>query len=47
MSILCGASSIRDVIAFPKTATGADPVFGSPAPSPSQQVLTQYGLKPL
>ncbi|KDN53115.1 hypothetical protein K437DRAFT_266048 [Tilletiaria anomala UBC 951] len=34
MAIICKAPSIRDVIAFPKTSSGADPVFGSPAPAP-------------
>ena len=29
--LLAGASSIREVIAFPKTATGADPLTGAPA----------------
>lgn len=31
LSILVGSQSIRDVIAFPKTAAGADLLFGSPA----------------
>ncbi len=29
--LLAGAASIRDVIAFPKTATGGDPLTGAPA----------------
>ena len=31
MAILCDTASIRDVIAFPKNASGADPLFASPA----------------
>ena len=30
--LLAGQSSIRDVIAFPKTASGSDPMTGAPAP---------------
>ena len=43
MSILCKTPSIRDVIAFPKTGAGADPLFESPAPARSD-VLDQYGI---
>ncbi|KAH8830226.1 hypothetical protein DL96DRAFT_1592058 [Flagelloscypha sp. PMI_526] len=32
MSILCDTSSIRDVIAFPKSSSGTDLLFKSPAP---------------
>ncbi|WFD41511.1 aspartate--tRNA ligase [Malassezia psittaci] len=31
MAIMCDTASIRDVIAFPKNASGADPLFASPA----------------
>ena len=43
MSILCKTPSIRDVIAFPKTGTGTDPLFESPAPA-RLDVLDQYGI---
>lgn len=44
MSILCHASSIRDVIAFPKAAGGKDLVVNSPSEvTPAQ--LNEYGLK--
>jgi aspartyl-tRNA synthetase len=36
--LLAGADSIRDVIAFPKTARGADPMTGAPAPVGPQQL---------
>jgi aspartyl-tRNA synthetase len=38
-----GAETIRDVIAFPKTASGADPLTGAPAPVDEQQ-LRELGL---
>ncbi|WFC97068.1 aspartate--tRNA ligase [Malassezia brasiliensis] len=31
MALLCDTSSIRDVMAFPKSTAGADPLFASPA----------------
>jgi aspartyl-tRNA synthetase len=40
---LAGADSIRDVIAFPKTASGADALTGAPAPVDEQQ-LREVGL---
>ncbi|MGB7589304.1 MAG: aspartate--tRNA ligase [Solirubrobacterales bacterium] len=40
---LLGAESIRDVIAFPKTASGADPLTGAPAPVEELQ-LRELGI---
>jgi aspartyl-tRNA synthetase len=36
-ALLTGADSIREVIAFPKTASGADPLTGAPTPIPPEQ----------
>jgi aspartyl-tRNA synthetase len=41
---LAGADSIRDVIAFPKTASGADALTGAPAPVDEPQ-LREVGLQ--
>lgn len=44
VAILVGAGSIREVIAFPKTQSGADLLFDAPAPvTPSQ--LKELGLR--
>jgi aspartyl-tRNA synthetase len=43
--LLAGERSIRDVIAFPKTATGADPLTGAPAPVDAAQ-LRELGVRP-
>ncbi len=44
VAILAGARSIRDVIAFPKTQSGSDLLFNSPAPVEPAQ-LTDLGLR--
>lgn len=44
MAILCKTQSIRDVIAFPKTSIGTDPLFKSPA-TVTKDVLSQYGIQ--
>ena len=46
VAALAGRESIRDVIAFPKAASGADPLTGAPAPVDSAQ-LRELGLRPL
>jgi aspartyl-tRNA synthetase len=39
---LCGATSIRDVIAFPKTAKGTDLMTDSPAAVDPKQLRELY-----
>jgi aspartyl-tRNA synthetase len=38
VTLMCGAESIRDVIAFPKTQRGQDLLIGTPAPATEQQL---------
>jgi aspartyl-tRNA synthetase len=45
VALLAGRDSIRDVIAFPKTSTGGDPLTGAPAPVDARQ-LRELGLRP-
>lgn len=44
--LLAGTPSIRDVITFPKTQSGADPLTGAPTPVPTDQ-LAEVRLRPL
>jgi aspartyl-tRNA synthetase len=37
VALLTGSESIRDVIAFPKTGGGYDPLTGAPAPITAEQ----------
>jgi aspartyl-tRNA synthetase len=46
LALLAGAQSIRDVVAFPKTGAGTDPLFRSPARVPDA-VLADVHLRPL
>jgi aspartyl-tRNA synthetase len=43
VAILAGRDSIREVMAFPKTASGADPLTGAPAPVDERQ-LRELGI---
>ncbi|HEX8205153.1 MAG TPA: aspartate--tRNA ligase, partial [Solirubrobacteraceae bacterium] len=43
VAIIAGEPSIRDVIAFPKTASGSDPLTGAPAPVDDEQ-LKELGI---
>jgi aspartyl-tRNA synthetase len=45
VALLAGADSIREAIAFPKAASGADPLTGAPAPVGAAQ-LRELGLRP-
>jgi aspartyl-tRNA synthetase len=44
VALIAGRDSIRDVIAFPKTASGADPLTGAPA-GVDQAQLAELGLR--
>ncbi len=44
VAIIAGRDSIRDVIAFPKTASGSDPLTGAPAAVDSEQ-LAEVGVR--
>jgi aspartyl-tRNA synthetase len=44
LALIAGRDSIREVIAFPKAASGADPLTGAPAPVGPEQ-LRELGLK--
>ncbi|MDQ4038769.1 MAG: aspartate--tRNA ligase, partial [Actinomycetota bacterium] len=46
VALLAGEENIREVIAFPKTQSGVDPLTGAPGPVDSRQ-LTELGLKVL
>ena len=46
VAILAGEDNIREVIAFPKTQSGADPMTGAPTPV-DPKLLTDLGLRPL
>ena len=44
VTALAGLDSIREVIAFPKAASGADPLTGAPAPVDEEQ-LRELGIQ--
>jgi aspartyl-tRNA synthetase len=46
VAILAGEENIREVVAFPKTQSGADPMTGSPTPVDARQ-LADLGLQSL
>ncbi len=46
VALLAGEENIREVIAFPKTQSGTDPLTGAPTPVAARD-LELYGLRPL
>jgi aspartyl-tRNA synthetase len=46
VALLAGEENIREVIAFPKTQSGVDPLTGAPGPIDASQ-LTELGLRVL
>jgi aspartyl-tRNA synthetase len=44
VALLAGEPNIREVIAFPKVSSGADPLTGAPAPVPDEQ-LEELGIR--
>jgi aspartyl-tRNA synthetase len=44
VALLCGEDNIREVIAFPKTQSGTDPMTGAPSPIAASQ-LRELGLQ--
>ena len=43
VALLAGEPNIREVIAFPKTASGSDPLTGAPAPTTKER-LDELGI---
>ena len=46
VALLAGEQNIREVVAFPKTASGSEPMTGAPTPMP-QEVLAELGIEVL
>ena len=44
VAVLAGEESIREVIAFPKTQSGADPLTGAPSPV-DERLLAELGIR--
>jgi aspartyl-tRNA synthetase len=44
VAVLCGEENIREVIAFPKTQSGSDPMTGAPLPL-TQRQLADLGIR--
>ena len=46
VALMAGEANIREVIAYPKTASGSDPLTGAPTPLP-QELLAELGISAL
>jgi aspartyl-tRNA synthetase len=46
VALLAGEQNIREVVAFPKTASGSEPLTGAPTPI-AQEVLAELGIQVL
>jgi aspartyl-tRNA synthetase len=46
VALLAGEQNIREVVAFPKTASGSEPLSGAPTPI-AQEILTELGIQVL
>jgi aspartyl-tRNA synthetase len=46
VALMVGEATLREVVAYPKTASGSDPLTGAPAPVP-QEVLAELGIRAL
>jgi aspartyl-tRNA synthetase len=44
VALLAGEANIREIIAFPKTASGSDPLTGAPAPT-TEERLSELGIR--
>ena len=43
VALLAGEQNIREIVAFPKTASGSEPMTGAPTPIP-QEILAELGI---
>jgi aspartyl-tRNA synthetase len=46
VALLAGEQNIREVVAFPKTASGSEPLTGAPTPI-AQEILAELGIQVL
>jgi aspartyl-tRNA synthetase len=46
VALLAGEQNIRELVAFPKTASGSDPLTGAPTPI-AQEILAELGIQVL